>query len=79
MSDQSLYWTSFWDVASPRQAARALAAFYGQDAEGAAAHCAQAAKHDGRDEDHHFWLAALDEIRATDRRESGVTETVESG
>ncbi|NIA70453.1 hypothetical protein HBA54_17790 [Pelagibius litoralis] len=75
MGDQSLDWNSFWDVANPRQAARALTALYGADAEGAAAHCAQIAESDGRSEDQRFWLAALDEIRAVGTEPPGTTET----
>jgi hypothetical protein len=55
-------WDSFWDIASPVQAARALREFYGERASEAATRCAVAAKNDGRDRDHQFWQAAIAEL-----------------
>lgn len=51
--------TTFWDVASPVEAAGAFVKLYGPDAAGAARECAQTATADGRDEDYRFWLAVM--------------------
>jgi hypothetical protein len=50
-------WSSFWDLATPEEAAAMFREFYGPSAAQAAAQCASAAKKDDRDSDHRFWLA----------------------
>lgn len=50
---------SFWDLASPSEAARALAEMYGQNAKQAAATNVQTAHRDSRHADREFWLAVL--------------------
>jgi hypothetical protein len=65
MSEDALNWNSFWDLASPAEAARVLTEFYGPAAAEAAAHCAAAAQDDGRESDHRFWMAALAELTGT--------------
>jgi hypothetical protein len=62
MSEDALNWNSFWDLASPPEAALMLIEFYGQSAAEAAAHCASAAKDDERESDRRFWLAVLAEL-----------------
>jgi hypothetical protein len=64
MGDLAREWTSFWDIASPQYAARMLTESYGGGAGAAAAHCADAAEADGRQEDHQFWRAVLDQLKA---------------
>ncbi len=64
MGSQPSDWQSFWDIASPKQAAEALRHFYGSAAPQAAAHCALAAEADGRDTDQRFWQAVEAELAA---------------
>ena len=64
MGDQPLDWQSFWDIASPKQAAEALREFYGSAAAQAAEHCALAAEADGRDADRRYWQAVEAELAA---------------
>ena len=64
MGNHSFVWRSFWDVASPKQAAQTLVEFYGAAAASTATHCALAAERDGRDADRRFWQAALEELRS---------------
>jgi hypothetical protein len=60
-------WMSFWDIANPRQGARALDEMYGEAAAAAAANCAEAARADDRDEDYRFWIAVLARLQANDQ------------
>ena len=50
-------WNSFWDLATPEEAAATFREIYGSAAAEAAAECATAAKNDDRATDHRFWLA----------------------
>lgn len=51
---------SFWQLASPDQACRALVEMYGdRRAKWAAVQHASAAQCDGHEADHRFWLAVL--------------------
>ncbi|MGF1611296.1 MAG: hypothetical protein ACFCUQ_17975 [Kiloniellales bacterium] len=52
-------WSSFWDLASPDEAARALRGIYGRDAARASAECLLVATTDGRTDDCRFWMAVL--------------------
>jgi hypothetical protein len=63
MSANALNWTSFWDLASPAEGARALIELYGPAATEAAARCAVAAHDDGREGDCRFWLAVSAELK----------------
>lgn len=56
-------WNSFWDLASPAEAARALCEFYGAEAAEAALSCANAAKNDSRESDYRFWMAVYDDLK----------------
>lgn len=73
MGDQPLDWQSFWDIASPKQAAQALLHFYGAAAAQAAAHCALAAEADGRDADRRYWQAVEAELVAGEEQASEST------
>jgi len=59
MEQVQINFTSFWEVASPGQAAHAFVELYGSDAVGAARECAETATADGRDADRRFWLAVM--------------------
>lgn len=50
-------WNSFWDLATPEEAAATFREIYGAAAAEAVAECATAAKNDDRATDHQFWLA----------------------
>lgn len=50
-------WNSFWDLATPEEAAETFRDIYGPAAASAAAECATAAKNDDRVKDYQFWLA----------------------
>lgn len=67
MSEEPIDWNSFWDLATPAEAADLFRTFYGPDASRAAAHCAAAAKGDDRESDHLFWLAVSAELNAAER------------
>lgn len=69
MADDSIVsrWKSFWDLASPEEAARHLAELYGPYAIVAATHCAATACVDHRYDDLRFWLAALSRVIAAGR------------
>lgn len=56
-------WNSFWDLASPEEAAHALCEFYGAAAAEAAVSCAIAAKNDSRESDYRFWMAVYDDLK----------------
>ena len=65
MSADLSTWNSFWDLATPEEAADALQSFYGSAAAEAAGHCASAAKGDGRESDYRFWLAVSAALTGT--------------
>ena len=73
MGSQPSDWQSFWDIASPKQAAQALLQFYGAAAAQAAAHCALAAEADGRDADRRYWQAVEAELAASEDQASEST------
>ncbi len=52
-------WRSFWDLATPHQAAELLRQEHNEGAKAAALDCALAARADLRPEDYHFWLCVL--------------------
>ncbi|MDW5266322.1 MAG: hypothetical protein SA176_11250 [Edaphobacter sp.] len=56
-------WDSFWDLASPEEAGRALCEFYGAEAAEAALSCAIAARNDDRESDFRFWMAVYDDVK----------------
>lgn len=56
----SLDWESFWDLATPSEAADVLFALYDSGAAKAAADSRAAARADGREDDVRFWDAARD-------------------
>jgi hypothetical protein len=60
-------WNSFWDLATPTEAAAMLRDSYGPHAAAAAEECASAAKNDNRESDHRFWLAVSAELNAAKR------------
>lgn len=66
----ALEWTSFWDLATPGEAAALLLEIYGAAAADAAASAAADALADERDEDARFWVAARLALR---RRPSRTT------
>ena len=59
MEEDSFDWRSFWDLASPDEAAIAFVELYGANAGRAAHQCVLTAAVDGRDEDQRFWLAVV--------------------
>jgi hypothetical protein len=65
MADPLDEWQSFWDIASPQQAASAMASTYGETARQAALQCAAAAEADGRLKDSRFWCAVAWQLRGT--------------
>jgi hypothetical protein len=56
-------WNSFWDLATPAEAAAMLRESYGAGAAEAALECASKAKEDDRETDHFFWLAVSAELK----------------
>jgi hypothetical protein len=66
MGQDSFDWDSFWDIATPEQAAWACVELYGPDAALAAAHCGLAAYGDDRDDDYRFWYAVFARLRAVE-------------
>lgn len=58
-------WNSFWDVATPEQAARELITSAGAGAADAAISCADAAQRDNRDADFRFWMAVFRIVKAS--------------
>jgi hypothetical protein len=65
-------WNSFWDLATPADAAAVLRDSYGPRAAQAAEECASAAKNDDRETDHFFWLAVAAELK----KDRGVAASV---
>ena len=63
-TEDSPGWSSFWDLATPEQAARMLSRLCGPDAALAAAYSGMAARADDRDDDYRFWLAVFARLRA---------------
>lgn len=63
MSAEVNTWNSFWDLATPTEAAAMLRDSYGPHAAEAAEECASAAKNDDRESDHLFWLAVAAELK----------------
>jgi hypothetical protein len=63
MSAQVNTWNSFWDLATPTEAAAMLRDSYGLLAAEAAQECASAAKNDDRETDYFFWLAVAAELK----------------
>ena len=59
MSEDIGNWNSFWDLASPEEAAGMLREFYGEAAAEAANRCATAAQSDAREADFRFWMAVV--------------------
>ena len=59
MEQVQINFTSFWEVASPDQAAYAFVELYGSNAMEAARECAESATADDRDADRRFWLAVM--------------------
>jgi len=64
-------WNSFWDLATPTEAAAMLRNSHGPRAVEAAEECASVAKNDDRDTDHFFWLAVAAELK----KDAGAAET----
>ncbi len=74
MSDFAVNWNSFWDLASPAEAAALLREFYGDAAADAATHCAAAARSDDRPSDHRFWMAVAAELEDVSPVDLGASE-----
>lgn len=62
MFETPFNWNSFWDLATPAEAAAVLQESYGPGAADAAQECASAAKKDDRETDYLFWLAVVAEL-----------------
>lgn len=58
-------WNSFWDLATPQEAAATFREIYGPTAAAAAAECVTAARNDNRESDHRFWVAVSAELSRT--------------
>lgn len=65
-------WNSFWDLATPQEAAATFRDIYGPTAAEAAEQCAVAAKKDNRESDHRFWAAVSAELSKSDNTASAV-------
>jgi hypothetical protein len=65
-------WNSFWDLATPQEAAATFREIYGPAAAKAAAECATAASNDDRENDHRFWVAVSAELSRSDETASAV-------
>jgi hypothetical protein len=66
MSAEVNTWNSFWDLATPTEAAAMLRDTYGPAAAEAAAQCAITALDDNRESDHRFWIAVSAELSKSD-------------
>jgi len=69
-------WNSFWDLATPTEAAAMLRDSYGPRAPEAAEECASAAKDDDRETDHFFWLAVAAELKKNPGAAASVGEPI---
>jgi hypothetical protein len=63
--DDRTVWCNF----DPDLAIQVAVKLYGEDAASAAASCARAARHDGRERDYHFWDAIHQKL--TEKRHAG--------
>ncbi len=68
MAQDAFNWKSFWDIATPEEAARILTEWFGMMAAQLAVDCALAAGSDHRDDDRRFWLAVLDSLTGSTQR-----------
>src|SRR3546814_200451 len=76
MADILDEWQSFWDIASPQQAASAMVSTYGGAARQAALQCAAAAEADDRMTDSRFWCAVAAQLRgSTDDAQTSAAAT----
>src|SRR3546814_17457378 len=73
MADLLDEWQSFWDIASPQQAATAMASTYGEAARQAALQCVAATEADRRVGDSRFWCAVAPQMRGTNAGEPPTT------
>ena len=69
MAQDAFNWKSFWDIATPEEAARILTEWFGMMAAQLAVDCALAAGGDQRDDDRRFWLAVLDSLTGSTQRD----------
>lgn len=69
MTEAPFDWESFWDIASPAQAAGLLIECYGLAAASAAADCASSALNDDRELDAQYWTAVLGEVHTMTARD----------
>ncbi|MDJ0969566.1 MAG: hypothetical protein QNJ06_06660 [Kiloniellales bacterium] len=80
MAQDAFNWKSFWEIATPEEAARILTDWFGIMAAQLAVDCALAAGSDQRDDDRRFWLAVLDSLTGSTQRRSRAQPTaVEAG
>ena len=70
MAQDAFNWKSFWEIATPEEAARILTDWFGIMAAQLAVDCALAAGSDQRDDDRRFWLAVLDSLTGSTQRRS---------
>ncbi|MDJ0944965.1 MAG: hypothetical protein QNJ30_15970 [Kiloniellales bacterium] len=68
MAQDAFNWKSFWDIATPEEAAHILSGWFGVMAAQLAVDCALAAGSDQKDDDRRFWLAVLDHLTGSTRR-----------
>ncbi len=68
MAQDAFNWKSFWDIATPEEAARILTGWFGMMAAQLAVDCALAAGSDQREDDRRFWLAVLDSLTGSTQR-----------
>jgi len=68
MAQDAFNWKSFWEIATPEEAARILSEWFGMMAAQLAVDCALAAGSAQRDDDRRFWLAVLDSLTGSTRR-----------
>ena len=80
MAQDAFNWKSFWEIATPEEAARILTEWFGIMAAQLAVDCALAAGNDQRDDDRRFWLAVLDSLTgSTQRRHTAQPAAAEVG
>ncbi len=70
MAQDAFNWKSFWEIATPEEAARILTEWFGMMAAQLAVDCALAAGNDQRDDDRRYWLAVLDSLTGSTQRRS---------